>query len=128
MKICELFHGFENDDWLQQKSILFLSSIQPYSNSKTYFILRGIVNSFILMNQIGLCGIYILFVAQNLKAVVDEWYCMDVRLYIGCDVVGTIDRVGMHSKFENFGSIFNLREFRHFRWLEIYLHITLIRG
>lgn len=50
--------------------------------SKKHISSRGIVNSFVLLNQIGFCGIYILFVAQNLKAVFDEWCHMDVRLYI----------------------------------------------
>lgn len=46
------------------------------------YLFRGIVKSFILLNQLGFCIIYTIFVAQNLKAVFDDWYCIHVRLYI----------------------------------------------
>lgn len=47
------------------------------------FFFRHVVNFFILAYQLGICCVYVVFVASNVKDVVDEyWYKLDVRIYM----------------------------------------------
>ncbi|KAK6628809.1 hypothetical protein RUM43_002625 [Polyplax serrata] len=42
-----------------------------------------VVNFFVLAYQLGICCVYVVFVASNVKDVVDEyWYDLDVRIYM----------------------------------------------
>ncbi|KAG8232776.1 hypothetical protein J437_LFUL013256 [Ladona fulva] len=44
---------------------------------------RHIVNAFLIVYQLGICCVYIVFVATNIKQVVDEyWTHLDVRVYM----------------------------------------------
>ncbi|XP_069701054.1 proton-coupled amino acid transporter-like protein CG1139 [Periplaneta americana] len=43
----------------------------------------GAVNAFLIIYQLGICCVYVVFVATNIKQVVDQyWYEVDVRLYM----------------------------------------------
>lgn len=52
------------------------------SNVFKYSHFSGIVNAFLLMNQIGTSCVYVVFVATNLKESIDTWYVMEVEYYI----------------------------------------------
>lgn len=40
------------------------------------------VDVFILLNQFGICIAYILFISNNVKAALDDWFELNVRLYM----------------------------------------------
>ncbi|XP_071446332.1 proton-coupled amino acid transporter-like protein acs [Hetaerina americana] len=44
---------------------------------------RHIINAFLIVYQLGICCVYVVFVATNIKQIVDEyWRALDVRVYM----------------------------------------------
>lgn len=42
---------------------------------------RVIVDGFLIVYQLGICCVYIVFVAKNIKEFVDDWYKLEVEYY-----------------------------------------------
>lgn len=60
-----------------------ITSIE-WNNCEHFVFDRHVTNFFILIYQLGICCIYIVFIAQNIKSMVDHFtgYVIDVRLFM----------------------------------------------
>lgn len=72
--------------WLAPAAVYASISFQPIQFRIIFEWFRwfssAIVDGFLIVYQLGICCVYIVFVAKNIKELVDVWYKLELEYYI----------------------------------------------
>lgn len=81
--LCIQIGSISHKKILKFSEVIFFKGINSTSYIFFSFSIRIIVNSFLCTTQVGICCVYLVFVALNIKEIVDHHYSeVDVRFYL----------------------------------------------